>query len=498
MKRRAVATAVAAAGLLAATCQIATAAPSPSPSTTSVGSSASPAAPGSTAASPVPPTQSDTSSSAPTHSRPAGTPTPTKPSTPTPSMTTATVPPEVTAAPNDPTSVQLPKVALAALTTVPDYNVDPLLLAGLNEKLRQARSAERVVEANLTRQQGARAALGLRAQQLAQDAADARRSAAAARHQFQRSVSSNYMSSSGFSPAVDALLSPASTSPEDVMYAANVMTIYAADQGEQLAIAVREMTRAAATASDGQNAADAAEHTLLAIEQRGRAAKHATQQVQDQLTARIIEVRRDLARRQATQRVTSADALGRWKAYLEELGVYAITPPAAGQLRDLAHLPKGMDAIRNASGVKQPGIASFQSKHAKILVLPQEAITAVGFAFAQLGKPYIWASTGPAGFDCSGLTLAAYRAAGITALPRISWDQYSWTTRIKPGAEMPGDLVFFAGDDGTMTHPGHVAIVIDPIHHLMIQAPQTGDVVKVSDYSQWGGLVGFGRVTTAG
>ena len=93
--------------------------------------------------------------------------------------------------------------------------------------------------------------------------------------------------------------------------------------------------------------------------------------------------------------------------------------------------------------------------------------------------------------------LAAYRSAGV-AIPRISWDQYSWTTPVPPGDELPGDLVYFAGDDGTMTHPGHVAMVIDPVNHLMVQAPQTGDVVKISDYAQWGGLVGFGRVSTHG
>ena len=74
----------------------------------------------------------------------------------------------------------------------------------------------------------------------------------------------------------------------------------------------------------------------------------------------------------------------------------------------------------------------------------------IAYAEAQLGKPYLWGATGPDAFDCSGLTMMAYRAAGIT-IPRTSQQQWTYGTRIPASQPRPGDLVFFAGSDGTMT-----------------------------------------------
>jgi cell wall-associated NlpC family hydrolase len=117
----------------------------------------------------------------------------------------------------------------------------------------------------------------------------------------------------------------------------------------------------------------------------------------------------------------------------------------------------------------------------------------IGFARAQLGKPYIWGGTGPAGFDCSGLTLMAYRSAGI-AIPRLANDQYFDEPHVAAGAEQPGDLVFFAGSDGTATDPGHVGIVVDPARGLMIVAPHTGTDIQYQSYKSYpGGPVGFAR-----
>src|SRR5262249_46666567 len=87
------------------------------------------------------------------------------------------------------------------------------------------------------------------------------------------------------------------------------------------------------------------------------------------------------------------------------------------------------------------------------------AATPLGYAQQQLGKPYRWGGTGPDSFDCSGLVMMAYRAAGID-IPRTSQQQWKWGPRIKASQAQSGDLVFFAGADGTATAPGHVGLVI--------------------------------------
>jgi cell wall-associated NlpC family hydrolase len=95
---------------------------------------------------------------------------------------------------------------------------------------------------------------------------------------------------------------------------------------------------------------------------------------------------------------------------------------------------------------------------------------AVKFAYAQLGKPYVWAADGPNSYDCSGLTMAAWRAAGVT-LPHNAEMQYNALRHISRSALQPGDLVFYSS-------LGHVAIYVGSSQ--VIHAPTFGDVVKVS------------------
>ena len=86
------------------------------------------------------------------------------------------------------------------------------------------------------------------------------------------------------------------------------------------------------------------------------------------------------------------------------------------------------------------------------------AATAVAFAKAQVGKGYVYATSGPNTYDCSGLTAAAWAAAGV-GLAHYSGAQYSQTIRIGPGDLQPGDLVFY-GPGGS----NHVEIYIGGGH----------------------------------
>ncbi|MET9357538.1 NlpC/P60 family protein [Streptomyces sp. NPDC006617] len=75
---------------------------------------------------------------------------------------------------------------------------------------------------------------------------------------------------------------------------------------------------------------------------------------------------------------------------------------------------------------------------------------AVGFAMAQIGKPYVWGAVGPSSYDCSGLTSAAWAAAGHP-IPRTSQAQWGGLTRVHLSSARPGDLIIYYND---ATHVG--------------------------------------------
>jgi cell wall-associated NlpC family hydrolase len=116
------------------------------------------------------------------------------------------------------------------------------------------------------------------------------------------------------------------------------------------------------------------------------------------------------------------------------------------------------------------------------------AATAIAYARAQLGKPYQWGATGPDAFDCSGLVMRAYASAGVS-IPRTS--QAQWATEPHVSDPVPGDLVFFAGADGTASAPGHVGLVVDPSHDLMIDAYVPGAPIHEETYGRPGSAPGL-------
>ncbi|HEY5473421.1 MAG TPA: NlpC/P60 family protein, partial [Candidatus Limnocylindrales bacterium] len=99
---------------------------------------------------------------------------------------------------------------------------------------------------------------------------------------------------------------------------------------------------------------------------------------------------------------------------------------------------------------------------------------AVYWAEKQLGKPYVWAATGPGSFDCSGLTMWAYKKVGVS-LSHYSRAQITEGARVSKSNLQPGDLVFFGS----------------PIHHVgmyvgggdFIEAPYTGAHVRITPLS---------------
>lgn len=100
--------------------------------------------------------------------------------------------------------------------------------------------------------------------------------------------------------------------------------------------------------------------------------------------------------------------------------------------------------------------------------------SAVNWALAQVGKPYIWGAAGPHGFDCSGLTQKAYQAAGRN-LPRTTRDQYAAIAKVPTSQMRPGDLVFYS-NNGQASGVYHVAIYTG--NGMRVHAPSPGKNVE--------------------
>ena len=105
------------------------------------------------------------------------------------------------------------------------------------------------------------------------------------------------------------------------------------------------------------------------------------------------------------------------------------------------------------------------------------ASAAISFARSQIGEPYRYGAAGPGSWDCSGLTMMAWKQGG-KSLPHYSVGQYSATTPIKIGDLRPGDLLFWGSKPSSIYH---VALYVGD--GQMIHAPRTGrDVEQVSMY----------------
>lgn len=96
--------------------------------------------------------------------------------------------------------------------------------------------------------------------------------------------------------------------------------------------------------------------------------------------------------------------------------------------------------------------------------------TVVKFAYAQLGKPYVFGADGPGSYDCSGLTLAAWKQVGVS-MPHSAKQQYGSEPKVSKAALQPGDVVFFYSP---ISHNG---IYIG--NGKVIHAPQPGESVEI-------------------
>jgi cell wall-associated NlpC family hydrolase len=156
------------------------------------------------------------------------------------------------------------------------------------------------------------------------------------------------------------------------------------------------------------------------------------------------------------------------------------TPPSrAPAAAPVGHHPvRSFDplAVLGLSGAT-PGAVGFVP--APVLGSGSIGQRAVAIAEQYLGVPYVWGGASPVtGFDCSGLALYVYAQLGIK-LTHYTGAQYFEGTPIPLAQLAPGDLLFF--DQDATLGPQHEGIYVG--EGRFIQAPHTGDVVKISSLS---------------
>jgi len=244
----------------------------------------------------------------------------------------------------------------------------------------------------------------------------------------------------------------------------------------QLRRAERELADQKAAADQAQ--ADAQhEQEQIAQAQAGVEAANAKQE--DLLSQVNGEIAQLVAEEQARREAEALAAAQ--QRYVDAAAAAAAA--AAAPAPSPAPSPQGGTGTSSNRGSSGGGGGPAPAPSANVPVNGGGAAAAIAYARSQLGKPYCYAGSGPACFDCSGLTMRAWGAAGVS-MPHYSGAQYSMFPHVPLNAMQPGDLVFW-GPGGSE----HVGLYIGG--GQMIAAPSTGDVVKIQ--AVWGSPVGAAR-----
>jgi peptidoglycan DL-endopeptidase CwlO len=281
----------------------------------------------------------------------------------------------------------------------------------------------------------------------------------------------------------------------------------AADLEDRLRAASADLVRDAAALDKARKAAAVATASLAKQKRDADVLLNKLEvlqkRTQGELSTLVVQAQRDAAAAEA--RAARAAVLSRQKAARAELA------RRQKALRD--RLARGTSAGANGRGggdiagqepSLRPSSSTRSNRNARLLPVEAQseaqlaveagveasvptspgAASAVRVALSQVGKPYVWGADGPSSFDCSGLMLYAWRAAG-KSLPHSSRMQLSATRRVSISQIRPGDLVFFGS----------------PIHHVgmyigngnMVEASRRGTPVRVRSVFRKD-MVGVGRI----
>lgn len=260
---------------------------------------------------------------------------------------------------------------------------------------------------------------------------------------------------------------------------------YSAIAAERDAKLLKDLHRAEAALQDDQAKAEQAQADAQGEQkqiEKTRANIEAANAQQENLLGQVNgEIAQLVAEEQARK---EAAALAAAQARFTEAAAAnaAAAAAAAAANRPSAPAPTTTRGTSSPSSAKAPA-PSANVPSANVPVNGGGAATAIAYARAQLGKPYRYAAAGPDAFDCSGLTMRAWGAAGVS-MPHYSGAQYAMFPKVPLNAMLPGDLVFW-GPGGSE----HEGLYIGG--GQMIAAPKTGDVVKIQ--AMFGSPVGAVR-----
>ncbi len=311
----------------------------------------------------------------------------------------------------------------------------------------------------------------------------------AADRQFQVVASASYRGQSQFA-ALAALFD--AKSPDAYESQASALSAVARQQrGVILTMAKAQKVRAAAQ----DVAAQAVAVQRGASDAAGRAKNAALTAMNDQTNQvrKIQGNQADLQAQLAVLKGTAKNLAQARQAGLAELAAQAAAAAAAAR-RQIELARQAEEAAQASGNGSTSGGDSFNvvppGTGFSVSTASQRA-TAISYAESKIGIWYRWAGAGEigptetsngiqniVGYDCSGLTMRAYGAAGI-ALLHYTGDQWNEGMHVSQSQLIPGDLVFFATniDDPNTIH--HVGLYIGG--GLMIDAPETGDQIRVDN-----------------
>lgn len=222
------------------------------------------------------------------------------------------------------------------------------------------------------------------------------------------------------------------TGPGNFLAGVGLLERLRTDQDTRLAGAVRRQQTAEGAQDSAERAAGAAAERKAELDRRTADAGDRAAAVSSELRGVVADTNEAVVAQQKAQRERNDTTATNWRAYLDRLAAAGITPPPARDLRDQHRLPAGLTALG------EPGVAERTLPDGtRLLVLPQETVTAVTHAVDALGKPYAPTDgAGPTAYSCDGLVRAGYGAA----VPPAIADQ--WAVLAPVTTPRPGDLVF--------------------------------------------------------